>query len=50
MVYINGAYDSKVWEEINHFETARYGAILQGITKKRDTHTLSLIASFRFDK
>ena len=28
MVYINGAYDSKVWEEINHFETAQYGAML----------------------
>ena len=35
MVYIGGAYDSKDYGAINHFETPQKGAIFKGITKKR---------------
>jgi len=35
MVYIDGAYDSKVWVALNHFETTQQGAMLKSITKKR---------------
>jgi len=39
MVYIGGAYDSKDYGAINHFETPQKGVIFKGITKK-DTHPL----------
>jgi hypothetical protein len=35
MVYIGGAYDSKDYGAINHFETPQKGVIFYGITKKR---------------